>query len=98
MGHLTLEQILLFSFRTRANGRGPLTKTRKDGEVRVLGSVHISSPGLVNWSGVNVDILPDELFVEIIHVFDDHVDHATRNPIAGKRGDVEPDTVALKPM
>src|SRR6202158_6061871 len=57
--------------------------------------IHFSgAPGLVHWSGVNPHTLLDEFRVESIHVLNDQVDRAARNPITGKRRDVQPDTIA----
>src|SRR4030081_873272 len=56
--------------------------------------IHFSvAPGLVNRPGVNPHTLLDKFRVQRIHVLNDQVDHATRNPIPGKRH-VQPHTIA----
>jgi hypothetical protein len=61
--------------------------------IRVL-HVHFSrAPRLVQRFDRNGDTLHHEFRVERIHVFNNQVGHATRNPITGKRRDVHPNSV-----
>jgi len=60
--------------------------------------VHFAgTPSLVDGWGIDRDALGNELGVQGIDGFNDEIGNATGDPITGKRGEVQPHTVAGNP-
>src|SRR5882762_8482636 len=74
-----------------ATTRADKTDTVAIGVLYIYFSV---APGLVNRPGINPHTLLDKFRVQRIHILNDQVDHATRNPIPRKRRHVQPHTIA----